>query len=273
MKEDLHKVVGIYFKSNLDISTSLSIINLNNIIKTDINDISNNLTIEDDDLYNINCNLINLNDNISNELNISDDYLVINWINKNTNINRVEYANLNLNTLNVISRKNKNTLENNENINLYNTKSFELNYNNEKLIVIFFNIFDSPISNITQFIPIHHPEIPIIRVSDIDTNDTQSIINNDFSISVGGINYRKSDPDFTLINTNTNNIINTNINFKYLDSNNNLLNLAKIQANKTSSGQKSIKFVVANDYGIFNDSTDIQFLNNGLSSLLSLIHI
>ena len=67
---------------------------------------------------------------------------------------------LNINTLNIVSRKNKNTLEGNQIVNLFNNKTFSITYNNENIVIVFFNKFiDSQnTTNITQFIPIHHPE-------------------------------------------------------------------------------------------------------------------
>ena len=271
LSDDLYKVIGINYKSNLDTTQiGTSIVNIINgsELTQNIDNISNLLNIGSDQLGYVNCNVINLSSTIKNELNINNNYLVVNWQNRNNNILRLEYANINLTTLQIISKNVKNTQDLNQNVNLHNNRSINVNYNNENLLIILFNKFSDSSSenNLIQFTTIHHPEIPIIRVSDIDTSGTQNIITNDFSIGYSGINYRKEDPNFSLINTNSDNNLDTDLDFKYLDTSNNLLNIAKIRATKLSSNEHSLKIIVANNSGQFDDLVGIKFLNNGLAS-------
>ena len=226
LSDDLYKVIGIDHKTNLDLEhLTTSQINTTTILTQNVDNISDLLSIDSDQIGYINCNTINLNSNIKNELNINNDYLIINWQNKISNILRLEYANINIDTLQILSRKIKNTQENSQNVDLFNNKSFTIDFNNENVLIILFNKFLSSGSKDVQFTTVHHPEIPIIRVSDIDTTGIQNVIKNDFSIGNSGMNYRKEDPNFSLINTNTNDNLNTDLDFKYLDSSNNLKNI------------------------------------------------
>lgn len=266
---DNFNLLGMNIASNLDVNylTDQVVVDSSTLQETKLK-ISDTLrTIENSDSWNKNVNIspLVLNNSLITELNINDNYILVNWINSDLTNNYLEYAFIKIDSFELAFTKLKYT-----NYNLFNNYVINTDYQNENLVIIIFNKFSDVTSedNIIQYAVIHHPDIPILRVTDFNQNLENNTINNDYFISNNGISYRHDDPNFSFINLNSTSQDNlkNEIEFKYNDENNNLLNIAKLQSEKIDT-QHSLNIIVADENGEYTDSVGIKFLKGGLGSL------